>query len=39
VLPLYFGSEAHVWPHWLKGVVPTGHNQPATLHAEDWLAE
>lgn len=39
VLPLYFGSEAHVWPHWLKGVVPTGHNQPTTLHAEDWLAE
>ena len=39
VLPLYFGSEAHVWPHWLKGVVPTGHNQPTTLHAEDWRAQ
>jgi peptide/nickel transport system substrate-binding protein len=39
VLPMLFGSEAHVWPLWLKGVVPTGHNQPSTLHAEDWLAE
>jgi peptide/nickel transport system substrate-binding protein len=39
VLPLVFGAEAHVWPLWLKGVVPTGHNQPSTLHGEDWLAE
>jgi peptide/nickel transport system substrate-binding protein len=36
VLPLFFGSEAHVWPTWLKGVVPTGHNQPTTLWAEHW---
>jgi peptide/nickel transport system substrate-binding protein len=39
VLPLFFGSEAHIWPLWLKGVVPTGHNQTSTLWAEDWLAE
>ncbi len=39
VLPLFFGSEAHVWPHWLKGVVPTGTNAPTTLWAEDWYAE
>lgn len=39
VLPLFFGSEAHIWPLWLKGVVPTGHNAPTTLWAEDWLAE
>jgi peptide/nickel transport system substrate-binding protein len=39
VLPLFFGSEAHVWPRWLKGVVPTGHNQVTSLWAEDWLAE
>jgi peptide/nickel transport system substrate-binding protein len=39
VLPLFFGSEAHVWPPWLKGVVPTGHNAPTTLWAEDWHAE
>lgn len=36
VLPLFFGSEAHVWPLWLKGVVPTGHNQPSSLQAEHW---
>ena len=36
VLPLFFGSEAHVWPTWLKGVAPTGHNQPTTLQAEHW---
>jgi peptide/nickel transport system substrate-binding protein len=39
VLPLFFGSEAHVWPLWLKGVVPTGHNAPTTLWAENWRAE
>jgi peptide/nickel transport system substrate-binding protein len=39
VLPLFFGSEAHVWPLWLKGVTPTGTNQPSTLWAENWRAE
>jgi peptide/nickel transport system substrate-binding protein len=39
VLPLFFGSEAHVWPLWLKGVVPTGHNQVSSLWAEGWYAE
>jgi peptide/nickel transport system substrate-binding protein len=39
VLPLFFGSEAHVWPLWLKGVVPTGHNQVSTLWAETWYAQ
>jgi len=39
VLPLFFGSEAHVWPLWLKGVVPTGHNQVTSLWAENWHAE
>ena len=34
VLPLFFGSEAHVWPLWLHGVVPTGHNQPSSLAVE-----
>jgi peptide/nickel transport system substrate-binding protein len=38
VLPLFFGSEAHVWPLWLKGVVPTGHGV-TTLWAETWHAE
>ncbi len=39
VLPLFFGSEAHVWPTWLKGVTPTGHNQPTSLWAEHWRAD
>ncbi len=39
VLPLFFSSEAHVWPPWLKGVTPTGTNAPTTLWAEDWHAE
>ena len=39
VLPLFFGSEAHVWPNWLKGVTPTGHNQPTSLWAEHWRAD
>ena len=39
VLPLFFGSEAHVWPLWLKDVVPTGHNQVSSLWAETWHAE
>ena len=38
VLPLNFGSEAHVWPLWLHGVVPTGHNQPTSLAVEGWTA-
>ena len=39
VLPLFFGSEAHVWPLWLHGVMPTGHNQPASLAVEGWAAD
>jgi peptide/nickel transport system substrate-binding protein len=39
VLPLFFGAEAHVWPLWLKGVVPTGHNAVSSLWAENWHAE
>ncbi len=39
VLPLAFGSEAHVWPLWLHGVVPTGNNQPTSLAVEGWSAD
>ncbi len=39
VLPLAFGSEAHVWPLWLHGVVPTGNNQPTSLAVEGWTAD
>lgn len=35
-LPLYFRANAHVWPKWLAGVVPTGHQYPTTLWVENW---
>jgi peptide/nickel transport system substrate-binding protein len=39
VLPLFFGAEAQVWPKGLKGVVPTGQNQPTSLWSEYWRAD
>jgi peptide/nickel transport system substrate-binding protein len=36
VLPLYFRSDAHIWPRWLSGVRPTGHLNPSTLWVEEW---
>lgn len=39
VLPLHWGSEAHVWPLWLHGVTPTGHSQPVSLWTETWTAD
>jgi peptide/nickel transport system substrate-binding protein len=38
-LPLYFRSEPHIWPLWLHGVVPTGHQDASTLWVEHWRAE
>jgi peptide/nickel transport system substrate-binding protein len=38
VLPLYFRSEPHIWPLWLEGVTPTGHQNPSTLWVEHWRA-
>ena len=35
-LPLFFRADPYVLPHWLKGVVPTGHQYPTTLWIEDW---
>lgn len=37
-LPLFFRAEPHVWPLWLEGVVPTGHQNPSTLWVERWRA-
>jgi peptide/nickel transport system substrate-binding protein len=39
VIPLYFGANAFVLPKWLKGVEPTGHQDPTTLWVEQWRAE
>lgn len=38
-LPLYFRSQAFIFPKWLKGVTPTGHMGQSTLWVEDWRVE
>ncbi len=35
-LPLYFRANPHVWPLWLEGVTPTGHQDVSTLFVEYW---
>jgi peptide/nickel transport system substrate-binding protein len=36
VLPLFFRSEAHVTPTWLRGYIPTGHADLSSEWAENW---
>jgi len=38
-IPLYFRANPHIWPKWLKGVVPTGHMDQSALAVENWRAE
>ncbi|MXW93703.1 MAG: peptide ABC transporter substrate-binding protein [Rhodospirillaceae bacterium] len=38
VLPLYFRANPYVFPRWLKGIRPTGHQFSTTLWVEDWHA-
>lgn len=38
VLPLWFRADAHIWPQWLQGVVPTGHQAPSSVWVTDWRA-
>ncbi|MGI9417856.1 MAG: peptide ABC transporter substrate-binding protein, partial [Geminicoccaceae bacterium] len=38
-IPLYFRADAHIWPTWLKGVVPTGHLNSSAMAVETWYAE
>ncbi len=35
-LPLYFRAEPHIWPKWLEGPEPTGHQAPTTFGIEYW---
>ncbi len=35
-IPLWFRSDAHVWPLWLENVRPTGHLNPSSLWVEEW---
>uniref|UniRef100_A0A9E7ZNH1 Peptide ABC transporter substrate-binding protein n=1 Tax=Bosea sp. NBC_00436 TaxID=2969620 RepID=A0A9E7ZNH1_9HYPH len=38
VIPLFFRSEAHVYPKWLKGYEPTGHGHYGSMFSENWRA-
>ena len=38
-LPLFFVPQTHVIPVWLKGYVPAGMTDYASLRGEDWRAE
>lgn len=35
-LPLFFRADAHIWPKWLEGIEPTGHQAPVTYWVESW---
>ncbi len=35
-LPLFFRAEPYVFPAWLEGVRPTGHNITTTMWIEEW---
>jgi peptide/nickel transport system substrate-binding protein len=35
-IPLWFRSDAHVWPTWLEGVRPTGHLNASSNWVEQW---
>jgi peptide/nickel transport system substrate-binding protein len=35
-LPLWFRSDAHIWPTWLASVRPTGHLNATPLWVEEW---
>jgi peptide/nickel transport system substrate-binding protein len=36
VIPLYFRAEPYILPKWLKGLEPTGHQDPSSLWVENW---
>jgi len=38
VLPLWHRADAHIWPRWLEGVTPTGHQNYSSLWATEWRA-
>ncbi|MCZ6638226.1 MAG: peptide ABC transporter substrate-binding protein [Alphaproteobacteria bacterium] len=39
VIPLFFRADPFIIPKWLKGIRPTGHQDPTTLWVEHWRAE
>ncbi len=38
VVPLYYRADPFVFPKWLTGVEPTGHQYSTTLWIENWKA-
>ena len=38
-LPLYFRATPFIFPKWLKGIRPTGHQYTTTLWVEEWYSE
>ena len=39
VIALYFRANPYILPKWLRGLEPTGHQNPSTLWVEDWRVE
>jgi peptide/nickel transport system substrate-binding protein len=37
-LPLFFRAEPYIFPNWLEGIEPTGHQFYSTLRVEHWRA-
>ena len=35
-LPLWHRADAHIWPRWLEGVRPTGHQNYSSLWVTGW---
>jgi peptide/nickel transport system substrate-binding protein len=38
-MPLFFMSQVHIIPTWLRGYVPAGMSDYPTLRGEYWTAE
>jgi peptide/nickel transport system substrate-binding protein len=39
IFPLYWRSNVHILPHWLKDLQPTGHIVSSTVQIENWKRE
>lgn len=38
-IPLFFRSDAFIFPKWLKGIEPTGHQDISPLWVENWMGQ
>ena len=39
IFPLYWRSNVHILPHWLKNLQPTGHVVSSSVRIENWRRE